>query len=102
MEELIGKISLGLVTTAIVALIKMFSDLRVAQNSHKNLQLEVNEHKRDTKDEFRELQREYKAEVNEFKKEINQRFDKIETLLERLYKFELDRNRDRDRDRDRQ
>lgn len=95
MEELIGKIALGLVGTAIMALIKMFSDLRVLQNRHDNLQLELNEHKRTTKEDTRELQREYKTEVNEFKKEINQRFDKIENLLERMYTFELDRGREK-------
>jgi len=89
MEE-IFKIANALLVPCILGLVKMFSDLRVAQNSHKNLQAEVNEHKRDVKEDLRSLQQEYKLEINELKQEINQRFDKVETLIEKLFLSERD------------
>ena len=89
MEE-IFKIANALLVPCILGLVKMFSDLRVAQNSHKNLQAEVNEHKRDVKEDLRSLQKEYKLEINELKQEINQRFDKVETLIEKVFLYERD------------
>ena len=90
MMEEIFKIANALLVPCILGLVKMFSDLRVAQNSHKNLQAEVNEHKRDVKEDLRSLQQEYKLEINELKQEINQRFDKVETLIEKLFLSERD------------
>jgi hypothetical protein len=94
MEELIAKIALGLVTTAIIALIKMYGDLRQVNTQHKNLQLEVNEHKRNTKEDFRHISSEHKNDFDHFKAEVSGRFDKIEKLIQKLYRYEVNKKRD--------
>ena len=81
MESALPEIALGLIVPSILGLVKLFMNHAVLKANHDSLQSEVDEMKRNNKDDLKEL-----------KAEIKEHFEKMERLVEKLFKYEKDNN----------
>ena len=93
MEAIIAKIALGLVTAAIIGMVKMYSDGAVIKSKHTGLQKELNAHKRDVKADIAEIRSDHKSDILDIRNMIEDRFTKVEALIEKLYTYERTRPR---------
>jgi hypothetical protein len=80
----LGAAAMGLAIPAVIAIVKLFIDHAVLRSKHNGLQLEVNEFKSVKSTEFNELKREVKEDIKTNMGDMLKRFDRLETLLERL------------------
>jgi hypothetical protein len=93
METIIAKIALGLVSAAILGLIKMYSDLNVVKARHDGLQKELKSYKKDVKEDMTDIRSSHKTDIDNIRNLIEERFTKVEALIEKLYLYEMDKDR---------
>ena len=85
MEELIGKIALGLIVPSIIGIIKLYTDHAVLKANHNSLQLELNEAKNEAKEDYKALRQEIKDDNKRIEDLFEKRFEKLEKLIESYF-----------------
>jgi len=75
MDNMVFQVLSGSTLPVIIALIKMYSDIRVLNANLTNLNLELQETKLH-----------HNAEINQITDRIDRKFDKLESLIQELFK----------------